>query len=350
MKPMTGFVGRPTLHNMIKGQLHDNIERAKGSRILVIHGAEGTGKTQLLLDYISKYKSDYQGVYWIDGTSRLSMEKDFTMIYRLLFGKLSEDITNLPDIGVLVQYVRTWFSSNLRRRILVFDGANSISKDDSQYYDIHDFIADGADLDIIITTRVAEAEQLKPLRCIHVEAMEEKGVANAGVESSGSNAPQTTLLQEAIWNNDQQTAKGLLQKGVAVAATDSQGKTTLHYAAERGSLETFEAVLREYKNKDYDLNAKDPAGLSALHMAAQGGNARIVQLLLDNGADINIENHAQGTALHTAAIMGHDSVARLLLMKNIDAWATDNFGRSAADWARLRGNQRIVQLIDRYSP
>ena len=56
LRPVSTYVPRPRLHQKIKEQLHDqNNEEEDDTRILVVYGLGGVGKSQLVLHYIDEY-------------------------------------------------------------------------------------------------------------------------------------------------------------------------------------------------------------------------------------------------------------------------------------------------------
>lgn len=53
------------------------------------------------------------------------------------------------------------------------------------------------------------------------------------------------------------------------------------------------------------VNSKDNIyGWSPLHKAAEAGNEKIAEILLENGADVDARNHLGNTPLYIAAING----------------------------------------------
>jgi ankyrin repeat protein len=56
-------------------------------------------------------------------------------------------------------------------------------------------------------------------------------------------------------------------------------------------------------------------GRTALHCAAQKGQADVVQLLLDRGASVHTEDRNKRTALRVAELHGHSDIVHLLLNK-----------------------------------
>ena len=135
-------------------------------------------------------------------------------------------------------------------------------------------------------------------------------------------------------------------------------------SAYEGRLDGVKAVL----DKGADINRSVtengsrfwPEGLTALHAAADIGDARIVQLLLERGANPNVrvrtmfgmpdprelQNLRGLTPLMVAAIRGHAEVVRMLL----DAGAMPNIreinnGQSARQLAQSEGRLDIVQTL-----
>jgi uncharacterized caspase-like protein len=80
------------------------------------------------------------------------------------------------------------------------------------------------------------------------------------------------------------------------ARHDPSQDEPLRKAASYGNRREVERLLSE----GADVNAKDKAGLTALHFAASQGGKDAAQLLLDRGADINAKDYVGATPLHYA--------------------------------------------------
>jgi hypothetical protein len=59
-------VSRPHLHRQIKEQLRDGLQEAIDTRILVVQGLGGSGKPQLVLNYVREYREYYSTVFWVE--------------------------------------------------------------------------------------------------------------------------------------------------------------------------------------------------------------------------------------------------------------------------------------------
>jgi hypothetical protein len=107
-----------------------------------------------------------------------------------------------------------------------------------------------------------------------------------------------------------QTTRFLLELGANANAANDLGRTGLMFASFYGYTDIAEALLAA--GADPNIVPTDEDGFPALIVAAQGGHAAIVALLLQNGADRDIEDNAGRTALDWALANEHDEVAEIL--------------------------------------
>jgi len=168
---VANYVPRPKLQQEIKEQLQDTKEVNEG-RTLVIYGLGGSGKTQLVLNYIRECRRRYAAVFWIEAGKKESIERDYIQIYRLLFGCMASDDESVK-LEDAVTAVKNWFHQRRDSILLVFDGADTINDvDDASYIDLTSFLSNGATVDTIITTRSSRAQQMTSLEAIGVAEME----------------------------------------------------------------------------------------------------------------------------------------------------------------------------------
>jgi ankyrin repeat protein len=78
-----------------------------------------------------------------------------------------------------------------------------------------------------------------------------------------------------------------------------------------------------------DVGAQDHWRQTALHLAAEHGHDKVVELLLAAGTDFNTQDQDWRTALHRAAEHGHDKVVELLLAAGADFSTQDEDGCTA---------------------
>ncbi len=116
-------------------------------------------------------------------------------------------------------------------------------------------------------------------------------------------------------------------------------------AAMRGDVTAIRALLKE----GADVNAARGDGMSALHWAAEKGNAELADMLVHAGANVAaVTRIGQYTPLHVAARAGSDAVAGVLLKAGavVDAKAVPS-GATPLHLAASAGSAPIVtRLID----
>jgi len=81
--------------------------------------------------------------------------------------------------------------------------------------------------------------------------------------------------------------------------------------------------------------------------AVARGDAKLVGALLEDGADPNLPGSGAGTALMEAIKTGHGSLVPLLLKHKADPSLKDAQGRTAADIARKRGDDRAAAALEK---
>ena len=84
----------------------------------------------------------------------------------------------------------------------------------------------------------------------------------------------------------------------------------------------------------HNLVERDHQGNAALHYAAKIGSARLVALMLLEGADVNATNKAGETPLHLALKYGHLQLEPLLLKEGADASLKTIKGETADDYRK----------------
>ncbi len=95
-----------------------------------------------------------------------------------------------------------------------------------------------------------------------------------------------------------------------------------------------------------DVNRRNSTGETMLWHNAQKGNTKIVQLLLDGGADIDILDAMEGqTPLAAAPQNGHSGVVGLLLSRGADTTLADGPWAIPVNRAKKARHQDIVSLL-----
>lgn len=138
---------------------------------------------------------------------------------------------------------------------------------------------------------------------------------------------------------------GLLERGApADQKTRLEGVTPLHLAAEQGNLRAIELLLA----RGADLHARQIGGATPLHLAAgRSGDPKVVQLLLSRGAQVDALNSLRRTPLFNAAATGQREVVALLLAAGANPRHKDALGQDARALAEKGKHSAVVALLPR---
>jgi hypothetical protein len=164
-----------------------------------------------------------------------------------------------------------------------------------------------------------------------VTAEREKGMA-AWVNVKSPAALRS--LARAVATGDEASAEQLMRRGVNVnALSPGVGHTPLHDSVSKNNLRMARLLLDHRANPNVagrhdvpDIDREFP-----LHRAI--GNPRLVQLLLNSGADANAVDINGMTPLHRAAAAGQVESAELLLGKGAQVNSLDRSKRTPHDVA-----------------
>ena len=136
----------------------------------------------------------------------------------------------------------------------------------------------------------------------------------------------TSPIADAAMKGDQDAIRQLLKDGADVNAAQGDGMSALHWAAERGDAAMAELLTYAGANPE----AVTRIGLyTPLHLAAKSGSVDVVKVLIKAGAAVNAKADPSGaTPIHLAALTGSAEVINLLADAKADVNATEH------EWAQ----------------
>lgn len=111
---------------------------------------------------------------------------------------------------------------------------------------------------------------------------------------------------------------------------DHDGRTQLWRACAAERVDKIKDLLTD---PTVDVNRRDFAGTSPLHVAASMGNMEVVQLLLQYTGIVDLLDDDSETPLVQALQGRHGQVALLLLEKKASPWQKDGGYKMPMDWA-----------------
>jgi ankyrin repeat protein len=199
-------------------------------------------------------------------------------------------------------------------------------------------------------------------------------LVNAGADIDAADASGTTPLVAAGAAGDDGCVKALLEAGARSDLTDKRGRTALWLAANQGAVQAVRRLAAKSPLDTPDAEGTTPiaagaargsddvvkallvaganarivslAGNTALHVAAAAGRAGTVALLTGKAGDVDAVNQHQDTALILAVKARCTECARTLLAAGASTRLRNSDGLTAADVARLTGNDGLVKVFD----
>jgi ankyrin repeat protein len=154
-----------------------------------------------------------------------------------------------------------------------------------------------------------------------------------------SNAP----VADAAQQGDREAVKALLKQAADVNAAQGDGMTALHWAAMKNDADLAQMLLYAGAN----VRAMTRIGnYTPLVIAAQNGNAAVMEPLIASGADANSKTANGTTVLMLAAASGNTEAVSLLLDKGADINAKESVrGLNAAMFAAASNRALVVALL-----
>lgn len=144
-----------------------------------------------------------------------------------------------------------------------------------------------------------------------------------GADVNAQGGPYGNALQTACHYGNSSLVPLLLAWGADVRAQGGAFTTALHAACftrpkegKEGDVKMVQLLLDH--GADVNATAKNKLFGTPFQAACAAGNIKLVRLLLDRGADVNLQGGGYGSALQSACHWGHTEVVRFLLDNGVD--------------------------------
>ncbi|MFZ2955479.1 MAG: ankyrin repeat domain-containing protein [Candidatus Ozemobacteraceae bacterium] len=156
-----------------------------------------------------------------------------------------------------------------------------------------------------------------------------------------------------------QMVAALLKNGADPRLTDSQGNSALHWAVNIQPLCTVVVQPNEMKlcNLDVvqmlasagvDVDARNNAGETPLHIAARQGTFGMVKLLTERRGNPNLQNSSGSSPLHLATGKFAAIVAGVLLYAGADPLLKNQEGKTPVDVAKEVNLPELLMVYERF--
>ncbi|CAJ0941647.1 unnamed protein product, partial [Mesorhabditis belari] len=191
---------------------------------------------------------------------------------------------------------------------------------------------------------------------LHLAAMNgHVKVVNVLVQDHGAALEAITLdnqtaLHFAARHGQLAVAQTLLALGANPNARDDKGQTPLHLAAENDYPDVVKLFLKMKQNNRAVLTAIDHNGFTCAHIAAMKGSLAVVRelMMIDKAMVIQAKTKTmEATTLHMAAAGGHANIVKILLENGANAEDENSHGMTALHLGAKNGFVSILEAFDK---
>lgn len=156
-------------------------------------------------------------------------------------------------------------------------------------------------------------------------------------------APEVAVV-EAARKGDVAALKALIGSGADVNQAYGDGRTALHWAADRGDAESTALLLAA------GASVRAPTRIgryTPLHLASRSGSVAVIKLLIEAGADVDaVTTNTGATPLHLAAMNGNPQAVALLLEHGARVDATDGeWGHTPLVFAAAYNRPEAIKVL-----
>jgi ankyrin repeat protein len=146
----------------------------------------------------------------------------------------------------------------------------------------------------------------------------------------------------AVMNDLEHLSKHLLK-----SAPEDQLKTQRDIALQDTSFRGYEKMVQMLIDAGADVDNRGGHYGSPLWTASSEGHEKVVRVLIDAGADVDAQGDDRETALQAASSRGYEKVVRLLIDAGADVNSQGGNRETALQAASSKGYEKVVQtLID----
>jgi ankyrin repeat protein len=156
------------------------------------------------------------------------------------------------------------------------------------------------------------------------------------------NQPDMNNIRLAAFNGHEMVLELLLaNKKLDLETKDESGQTALILGSQFG----YEKVVQMLLDQGAEVNTEGGDYDNALQVSSAGGHEKVVQMMLDQGAEMNAQSGYYGNALQAASAGGHEEVVQMLLDQGAEANAQGGHYGNALQAVSAGGREKVVQML-----
>ena len=152
-----------------------------------------------------------------------------------------------------------------------------------------------------------------------------------------------TNLHRAVRARNLALVRSLTDKSENLRSRTNDGRTASHHACLSQDFDMMKLLLDA--DDKVIVNLGDTNGLTSLHYAAERGFTGVMQLLVDRGVDTDFTDNNGFSAYLWAVVTGQEAATAKLLMLGIDVNSTSADGKTAQGWAASLNLSNMAQLL-----
>jgi ankyrin repeat protein len=150
-----------------------------------------------------------------------------------------------------------------------------------------------------------------------------------------------TPLMRAVTEKNKPIVELLIKSGADVNMADESGYTPLMSASAVGDISLIEFLAHE----GADPGKQSDNGRDAFTEAILSEQISAISWWVSHGKDIGQRDSMGTSPLMIAAKAGKYAASMWLLDQGVDIHAQDERGKTALDWARANGHQKLAELL-----
>lgn len=154
------------------------------------------------------------------------------------------------------------------------------------------------------------------------------------------------LTQAAMSGNNEEIKVLIGENPALINEFNLDGWTPLHLASYFGKEETVKLLLSLGANMK--ARAKNSNENMLLHAAVANKQTKVVEILLQGGADSNAKQSGGWTSLHEAALLGAEDIVKLLVENGAQIQVKKDDDQTPLDVAIENGQENVINLLKNY--